>query len=87
MKINESLKLISDTFWQVKDKKDFKNVLEDLLTPSEVCEIADRIKILKNLKNDISQREIAKKLWVSITTVSRWNRILRYQRKAIHKYI
>ncbi len=87
MELNQSLKIISDTLWQVDNKEDFEKVLEDLLTPAEICELWDRIEILKQLKENIPQREIANKLWISITTVSRWNRLLSYQRKAIHKYI
>lgn len=87
MNINKSLNSITDILWQIKDKKDLLEVLEDLLTPAEIIEIANRIKVLKQLKKGISQRKIAKKLWVSITTVSRWNAILKYKSKAISKYI
>ena len=87
MKLPESLKIITDTLWQIKSKEDFQDALEDLLTPAEICEIGDRIEILKQLKLNIPQREIAEKLWVSITTVSRWSRLLNYQRKIIDKYI
>jgi len=87
MKLPESLKLVTDTLWQIKDENDFTWVLEDLLTPSEIIDIADRINILKMLKSWVAQREIAETLWISITTVTRWNRVLKYDRKAIDKYI
>jgi len=87
MKFPEGLKLIADTLWQIKDKEDFGNVLEDILTAGEITEIADRILIVKYLKEGIGQREIAQKLGISITTVSRGSRLLQYDRKAIQKYI
>jgi Trp operon repressor len=87
MKFPEWLRLITDTLWQIKDKEDFVWVVEDVLTPWEITEIADRILIIKMLKSGLSQREIAEKLWVSITTVSRGSRLLQYDRKAIQKYI
>jgi len=87
MKLPESLKLITDTLWQIEDKKDFKWSLEDLLTPWEIISIAERINILKLLKKGKSQRDIAEKLWISVTTVTRWNRVLQYEGKAIKKYI
>jgi len=87
MSIEKKLKLLTDTLWQIKDKKDLFLVLQDLLTPSEIENIAERIEILKLLKKWLSQREIAKKLGISITTVTRWSRLLKYEQKAIWKYL
>jgi TrpR family trp operon transcriptional repressor len=87
MKTAESLKIISKIFLKIRDKTDFEASLADILTPSEIYDIAERINILKMLKEGISQREIAEKLGISITTVTRGNRILKYDGKAIIKYI
>lgn len=87
MKLPESLKLLTDTIWRVKSKKDVSWILEDLLTPGEIVELADRIQILKLLSEGKSQRDIAQEMWISVTTVSRGNRVLQYERKSIHKYI
>jgi TrpR family transcriptional regulator, trp operon repressor len=62
-------------------------VIEDLFTPAEIVEMADRIQILKMLSEGKSQRDIAEELGISVTTVSRGNRVLQYERKSIHKYI
>lgn len=59
----------------------FENTLEDLLTPEEIKNIYERIMILQDLKSGITQREIAKKLWVSVGTVSRGSRILQYGKR------
>ena len=87
MKLKESLELIISLLEKVKDREDLSNLLEDILTPSEIVEIWDRIMVIKYLKDWISQREIANKLWISITTVSRGSRLLNFDRKAIHKYV
>jgi len=46
----KNLCLLSDTLWQIENEKDFKNFLEDILTPKEIKDISDRIKIFHLLK-------------------------------------
>jgi len=87
MNFPESLQLLTDTLWQIKDKEDFGAALEDILTPAELVDIADRITLLKLLKEWKSQREIADEMWISVTTVSRGNRVLKYGRWVIEKYL
>jgi len=69
---------ISKILWQIKDKKQLNDFLEDVLTPQELETIYERLQIVKDLKEWFSQREIAEKLNVSTTTVSRWARVLKY---------
>ena len=69
---------ISKILWQIKDKKQLNDFLEDVLTPQELETIYERLQIIKDLKEWFSQREIAEKLNVSTTTVSRWARVLKY---------
>lgn len=52
--------------------------LRNILTPPELEEIAARLQIVKLLKKGVSQREVAEKLGVSIGTVSRGARELKY---------
>lgn len=87
MRLPESLKVITDTLWCIKDQEHLEKSLEDILTPAEIVTIAERIEILRQLKAGISQREVAEKLGVSITTVTRGNRILKYENPTIDKYI
>ncbi len=87
MKLPESLKLIIDTLWWIQNQKEFSGVLEELLTPGEITDIADRITILQMLQAGKAQREIAESLGISITTVSRWNRVLQYGGWHIKKYL
>lgn len=87
MKLPESLQIVAQLLSKVKNSEDLSNMLEDILTPSEIVEIWDRIRIIKMLKDWVPQREIANKLWISITTVSRWSRLLNFDRRVIDKYI
>jgi len=87
MKFPESLQLLADTLWQCKSKKDLEWLLEDLTTPWEIVELADRIEILRMLSSGMTQRDIAQDLGVSVTTVSRWSRVLQYGRGVAEKYI
>ena len=87
MKYPESLKLITDTLWRINTIEDLSGVLTDLLTPAEITEIADRIRLLKMLQEGKTQRAIAEELAISVTTVSRGNRILQYEDNTISKYL
>lgn len=60
--------------------KDLDGFLEDILSPQEIETIDERIKIMHALAEWKTQREIAEELELSITTVSRWSRILQYGR-------
>lgn len=87
MKYPESLKLITDTLWRINTIEDLSGALADLLTPAEITEVADRIRLLKMLQEGKTQRAIAEELAISVTTVSRGNRILQYEDNTISKYL
>lgn len=72
------LKDLTDAFSRIKDAKTAENILKNILTPKELEEIARRLQIFKMLKAGVPQRDIAKKLKVSIGTVSRGSRELQY---------
>lgn len=48
-----------------------ESVLRDLLTGSELTDVANRLQIIEMLKQGIPQRQIADKLGVGIATVTR----------------
>jgi len=87
MKYPEAIKLMTDTLWWIKNKKDLEGVLWDILTPNEIIAVWERIEIFKQLLKWVSQREIAENLGVSITTVTRWSRVLKYENPTIDKYL
>ncbi len=84
--LEKKLKEVADFFSWVK-KKDLEAVLEDLLTPKEISDLAERIEILRLLEAGYPQREIAQKLGISITTVNRGSRVLKWGSWVISKYV
>lgn len=67
----QSLQLLSDLLLQVKTEKQMKSILTDLMTPPEVDDVAERILLCKLLLEGNTQRAIAKKLKISVTTINR----------------
>ncbi len=84
--LEKKLREVAEFFSWIK-KKDLEAVLEDLLTPKEISDLAERIEILRLLEAGHPQREIAQKLWISITTVNRGSRVLKWGSGVISKYV
>ena len=59
------------------DESEIRMFLEEILTSSEVSTLAKRWRIMKMLSQGVSQREIAKKLNVSLCKVTRGAKILK----------
>lgn len=60
----------------IKTGKEMKDFLAGLLTQKEIGELAKRIRIIKLLKENIPQHEIARKLKVGVSTVTRGSKEL-----------
>lgn len=72
--------------WSVKEKH-LSDILHDLMTEKEIQEFAERIEILRQLQKWVTQRVIAKNLGISVTTVSRWSKVLQTGKQKIKKYL
>jgi TrpR family trp operon transcriptional repressor len=55
-----------------------RRLLYDILTPHELAAICERWEIVKRLEEGKSQRTIRDEIGVSVTTISRGNRQLKY---------
>lgn len=62
----------------IKKEAVAESFLHNILTPSELEEISVRLQIVKLLLDGVAQRDVAKKLGVSMGTVSRGSRELKY---------
>lgn len=65
-------------FASVKTEKEAKMLLQDILTPQEIDSIIERWHIVQELEKGIPQREIAMKLGVSISKITRGSRMLQH---------
>lgn len=81
------IKNLAATIAKIDDPKVAENFLHNLLTPNELEEIARRLQIFKLLKQGLPQRTVAAKLQVSIGTVSRGARELKYGKSDFTKIL
>lgn len=72
------IKELAEAIISIKDIGLAEAFLHNILTPAELEEISKRLQIVKLLLDGVSQREVAKKLGVSMGTVSRGSRELKY---------
>lgn len=71
----------------IKDEKDAKLLLDDLLTPHELETIAERWQLIRELATGKPQRQIAKELGVSITKITKGSRVLKYGGKGFTEFL
>lgn len=75
-KRKQTRELITVLMRAAREEKLLHEFLLDILTPAEYQEISIRWQIVKRLSKGMPQREIARKLGVSVATVSRGAREL-----------
>lgn len=74
MKLNEELGELMEVLLKIKNKNEMCDFLRGILTPKELFEIPNRLRIVKMLKRGISHHDIAEKLHVGVATVTRGSR-------------
>ena len=62
-----------------KSPQDMEKALSNLLTTSELDEVAKRLQIFEMLASGVPQRQIADRLGVGVATVSRGSNVLKKQ--------
>jgi len=67
-----------ELFASVKSAKEAEMLLKDILTPQELDSVAERWQLVQMLEAGVPQRDIAKKLGVSISKITRGSRMLKY---------
>ncbi len=67
-----------ELFSSVKSAKEAEALLKDILTPQELDSVAERWQLIKMLDEGVPQREIAKKLGISISKITRGSRMMQY---------
>ncbi len=62
---------LCEALLELRDKEEAELFMRDLLTLKEIKDLAERLQIAKKVSQGYSYREIARKLGVSTTTVTR----------------
>ena len=75
-KDQEHFSELVDFLLRARDHRAMSNLLRALLTPAELHDIPNRLKITQLLTQGMTQREIAKRLGVGIATVTRGSKAL-----------
>jgi TrpR family transcriptional regulator, trp operon repressor len=65
-------------FASIESPEEAKLLLEDILTPQELESVAERWQEIQLLAKGMTQRDVAKKLGVSISKVTRGSRMLQF---------
>ncbi len=87
MSFSQNKKELLEILAGIKNSKLMEDFLADLLTPAEVNAIVKRWQIVKLLYQGLTQREVAKKVGVSIYKVSRGSRELLDKNGGFHKIL
>ena len=78
---------LAATMAKITDPKLMESFLHNILTPTEFGEVSKRLQIFKMLNDGISQRKISKALGVSMATITRGSRELKYGEKGVSKVL
>ncbi|MFA6259192.1 MAG: Trp family transcriptional regulator [Candidatus Peribacteraceae bacterium] len=81
------LKDLYALFASVETEQEAAQLLSDILTPQEIESVAERWQIVQGLARDIPQREVAAKLGVSISKVTRGSRMLQYGSGGFRRFL
>lgn len=69
---------LCELFASVENEKEADKLLQDILTPQEIDSVAERWQLVQELAKGTPQREVAEKLSVSISKITRGSRVLQY---------
>ncbi len=75
--VERSIEELSVVLAETTDKEWIRRFLYDLLTPSEIREIAGRWLLVREIERGTTQREIARKFSLSLCKITRGSRELK----------
>ncbi|MBI4028857.1 MAG: helix-turn-helix domain-containing protein [Candidatus Blackburnbacteria bacterium] len=76
--LNKDQKLLVNSFYKVKTKKDLAKFIEDLFSREETLDLAQRLKIAKLILDGKTYEEIAAEIPVSTSTISKIGQVIKY---------
>ncbi|MDR3172144.1 MAG: trp operon repressor [Treponema sp.] len=85
--LNENIAELSRTLAAASDAELIESFLRCLLTPAETADIAARWALVKALEQKVPQREIAKRLGISLCKITRGSRELKKPNSAFQRML
>lgn len=76
--LNKDQKLLVDSFYKVRTKKDLAKFVEDLFSPEETLDLAQRLKIAKLILEGKTYEEIEAQIPVSTSTISKIGQVIKF---------
>ncbi len=76
--LNKDQKLLVDSFYKVRTKKDLVKFIEDLFSPEETLDLAQRLKIARLILEGKTYEEIAAQIPVSSSTISKIGQVIKF---------
>jgi len=76
--LNKDQQLVINSFFKVKTKKDLAKFIEDLFSPEETLDLAQRLKIGKLILEGKTYEEIATLIPVSTSTISKIGQVIKF---------
>ncbi|MFH1038038.1 MAG: Trp family transcriptional regulator [PVC group bacterium] len=83
----DSIKEISRKLSKIEDPELLEGFLREILTPKEVKDISSRWELVKLLEEGVSQREISRRLGLSLCKITRGARELKKPDSALRRVI
>ena len=75
--LNKDQKLVVDSFYKVKTKKDLNSFVEDSFSQEETLDLAQRLKIARLILDGKTYEEIEKLIPVSSSTISKIGQVIK----------
>jgi len=76
--LNKDTQLLIDSFFKIKTKENLTNFVEDLFSPEETLDLAQRLKIAKLILDGKTYEEIATEIPVSTSTISKIGQVIKF---------
>jgi TrpR family trp operon transcriptional repressor len=75
--VEAELQAVAELFAGVSDPQTMRRLLDEILTPAELRDLALRWELMKRLHAGVAQRRIAAELGISLCKITRGSRILK----------
>ena len=85
--MNKNISELADVICRINNVELMKRLLQEILTPQEIDTLVLRWELLKLLDQGLSQREVARRLGISLCKITRGSRELKKENSAIKEVL